>query len=72
MPIGPADEGGWGARLTGRPKPNLALEPGSRQHRSMANSLSAAFLRLRANFSERVKRMVGRRLSGNGNQAADR
>ncbi len=32
---------------------------------------SAAFLRLRATISERVKRMEGQGLSGNGNQAAD-
>jgi hypothetical protein len=37
----------------------------------MASSPSAAFLRLRATISERVKRMEGRGLSGNGNQAAD-
>ncbi len=37
----------------------------------MASSPSAAFLRLRAFIAERVKRMVGRGLSGNGNQSAD-
>ena len=55
MPIGPADEGGWGARLTGRPKPNLAQAPGSRQHHSMANSPSAAFLRLRHYIAKRMR-----------------
>jgi hypothetical protein len=60
-----------GIFLTGRPKPNLALEAGSRHHFSMVSSPSAAFLRLRATISERVKRMEGRGLSGNGHQAAD-
>jgi hypothetical protein len=45
-----------GAGLTGRPKPNLARSPGSRQHRSMANSPSAAFLRLRAYIAEWLHR----------------
>lgn len=44
-----------GFLLTGRPKPNLALEPGSRHHRSMASSASAAFLRLRAFIAERMR-----------------
>ena len=44
-----------GSFLTGRPKPNLAQSPGSRQHRSMANSPSAAFLRLRAYLAERMR-----------------
>jgi hypothetical protein len=45
-----------GTCLTGRPKPNLARSPGSRQHHSMANSPSAAFLRLRAYIAERLHR----------------
>jgi hypothetical protein len=44
-----------GTCLTGRPKPNLAQAPGSLQHRSMANSPSAAFLRLRATISGSVE-----------------
>jgi hypothetical protein len=42
-----------GDGLTGRPTPNLARSPGSRQHHSMANSPSAALLRLRALIAER-------------------
>ena len=37
----------------------------------MASSPSAAFLRLRATISDRLKRIVGRGLSGNGSQSAD-
>ena len=44
-----------GDRLPGRPKPNLARSPRSRLHRSMASSPSAAFLRLRAFFAERMR-----------------
>ena len=44
-----------GDGLTGRPKPNLALEQGNRHHHSMANSPSAAFLRLRAFIAERMR-----------------
>jgi hypothetical protein len=32
---------------------------------------SAAFLRLRVTISDRLKRIVGRGLSGNGSQSAD-
>jgi hypothetical protein len=60
-----------GTCLTGRPKPNLARAPRSRQHRFMASSPSAAILRLRATISDRLKRIVGRGLSGNGSQSAD-
>ena len=44
-----------GNGLTDRPKPNLARSPGSRQHRSMASSPSAAFLRLRHYIAERMR-----------------
>jgi len=44
-----------GDRPTGGPKPNLARSPGSRHHRSVASSPSAAFLRLRAFIAERMR-----------------
>jgi len=37
----------------------------------MASSPSAAFLRLRAFIADRLERIAGRGLSGNGSQSAD-
>jgi hypothetical protein len=43
------------ALLTGRPTPNLALPPGSRQHHSMPPPPSATYQRLRQTIAERMR-----------------